>query len=909
MASSASTGREPGTRWNTVILVLAVLLTAFFFRSFVPGQTLFSNDGPLGRISADYHRLPDTFAGAWNDLNFAGYREQGALTSITYGLRLIFGPVIFSKFYAPLGLLIAGLGAWCFFRACGLAGPACVLGAIAAALNTDFFSTACWGIAAVPITVGMSFFAMAALIKTAGWRGWARTLLAGLAVGMGVADGADVGAIFSIYVAAFLIFEEMTAEGNLARRLGDAAGRLGVVVLFAALLAAQPIFALVDTQINGVFGMDEQMQTREQHWDWATQWSLPKREALSLIVPGLFGYRVDTPGGANYWGEIGRDAAWVRYFESHQEGKQPPGLKRFTGSGFYAGVVVVMVALWAALQSLLGGGIVFDKISRNRIWFWMGVLVVSLLLGFGRYAPFYRIVYGLPFFSTIRNPIKFIELVNVAFVVLFAYGADGLWRRYLKPGVSTQALPAAAAKVDRYWLRGCMVFFLITIAGWAIYASRRQEVEEYLRSQLYTGILPQMISQFSIGQVKWCVIFMGLGGVLMAVLLRRGFQGRQALWGAGLLGLLVFLDYYNANYPWVTYLDYHQRYADNPVLDLLATNQCEHRVSFVPFKPSGATEIFPQIYRLDWMQHQFQHRNIQSLDLVQMPRLPEDMKAFMDATQFDGTTPTFPHLVRRYELTSTRYLLCSTALLTMANKEFESFQKRVRVITQFNLVPWNNPEAAFLFQKYKPEITPGGEFSLVEFSGALPRAKLCSNWQCSTNDKATLAQIADPQFDPSQKLIVSGDVPAPPPQTTTNAAASDVTFVSYAPKKVVLKADAKIPSVLLLNDRYDPNWRVSVDGKASALLHCNYLMRGVYLEPGSHVVEFRFLPPTQALYVSLAAISTGVLLLGIIVFPFSPGPVPKQVPPPADESRQVQPAAQPQTMSKKARRRANKTGK
>ena len=72
--------------------------------------------------------------------------------------------------------------------------------------------------------------------------------------------------------------------------------------------------------------------------------------------------------------------------------------------------------------------------------------------------------------------------------------------------------------------------------------------------------------------------------------------------------------------------------------------------------------------------------------------------------------------------------------------------------------------------------------------------------------------------------------------------------------------------MLLLNDKYDPNWRVTVDGKPAELLRCNFLMRGVYLEPGAHTVTFDFSLPNKPLYVTLAAIGVGVLLCaGLLV--------------------------------------------
>jgi hypothetical protein len=42
-------------------------------------------------------------------------------------------------------------------------------------------------------------------------------------------------------------------------------------------------------------------------------------------------------------------------------------------------------------------------------------------------------------------------------------------------------------------------------------------------------------------------------------------------------------------------------------------------------------------------------------------------------------------------------------------------------------------------------------------------------------------------------------------------------------------------------------------------------MRGVYLEPGKHRVEFRFEPPREALHVSVAAILFTLLVLGVTV--------------------------------------------
>ena len=53
---------------------------------------------------------------------------------------------------------------------------------------------------------------------------------------------------------------------------------------------------------------------------------------------------------------------------------------------------------------------VFSLLQRKLLWFWLGVSLISLLLAYGRFAPFYRVIYALPYFSTIRNPVKFLHL-------------------------------------------------------------------------------------------------------------------------------------------------------------------------------------------------------------------------------------------------------------------------------------------------------------------------------------------------------------------------------------------------------------------------------------------------------------------------------------------------------------------
>ena len=79
-----------------------------------------------------------------------------------------------------------------------------------------------------------------------------------------------------------------------------------VVAVFAALISLHSLTQLVGTQIQGIVGTAQDKETKQKHWDMATQWSLPKVEIVQLFHPGIFGNRMESMNGDNYWGQIGR---------------------------------------------------------------------------------------------------------------------------------------------------------------------------------------------------------------------------------------------------------------------------------------------------------------------------------------------------------------------------------------------------------------------------------------------------------------------------------------------------------------------------------------------------------------------------------------------------------------------------
>ena len=170
---------------------------------------------------------------------------------------------------------------------------------------------------------------------------------------------------------------------------------------------------------------------------------------------------------------------------------------------------------------------------------------------------------------------------------------------------------------------------------------------------------------------------------------------RQA--GRGAARAFLIFDLGRADLPYIIHWDYKQKYevgSLNPIVKFSdgQTLRTSRRRPAVPRTEQGL-QLFDELYRIEWMQHHFPYYNIQCLDIVQMPRMPEDLKAYLKALSPDGTAATAPLIARQWELTNTRYLLGPAGFLDVMNQQLDPVQHRFRIVQRFDVVP-------------KPGITP-----------------------------------------------------------------------------------------------------------------------------------------------------------------------------------------------------------
>ncbi|MEI7733513.1 MAG: hypothetical protein WCO56_28340 [Verrucomicrobiota bacterium] len=830
----------------TLLTLLLLVILVCFYRSFLPGQALFSNDGPLSIQNTGLLSAPASLYGIWWDVNWVG-AYNGNFSPNFFGLMLALPPLWFNNLHLPIAILFLGMCAWLFFRQAGFGPTVAILAALAAALNGNFFSNGCWGLSTRETCLGMTFLAMAAIASPGHWI--AKSILAGFAVGLSISEGADNGAIFSLFVAAYATAHAVLEADGWATKILRHGVRMILIVVAAVVMAFPSLSAYMGISITGVAGMEEKQQSKEARWDWATQWSLPKLETLRVIIPGLFGYRLDTGDGGNYWGTVGQQPGW----EQHHQ-----GFPRHSGSGEYAGVLVALLAGYGVAQSLRKKGGAFTPVESKMVWFWAAMGVISLLLAWGRHAPFYHLIYILPYFSAIRNPMKYMHPFHMVLMILFAYGLLALARQYLSnpKGAATsltehiQAWWSKAVSFEKRWVYTMAGLVAFSVLACLMYYASQGDLIKFLTRTGFTENDAKAIALFSVKEVGMFILYLSVSSALVFVIMSGAFAGGRTKWAWMLLGFILLTDLMRANSPWIRYFNYQERYATNPWLDLLRDKPYEHRVAMPPFQIPGQNfAILQQLYHVEWLQHHMPYYRVQSSDVSQEPRMPADKLAYRSAI---GN-----NIVRLWELTNTRYLFgLAQGFVEGLNAQLDPGRNRFKVVMPFTVSMYPGKDNIMLVETNKE-----GPFALIEFTGALPRAKLYSSWQVSTNDQDTLKKLADPAFDPAQTVLVANPINPPMGGAVSNAGLATVIHTAYAPKRVELSTQASVPTVLLLNDKFDPFWKVKVDGQPATVLRCNFIMRGVQLPPGHHTVVFQLSPKIPSLWVMLSCEIVGLLLL------------------------------------------------
>jgi hypothetical protein len=176
-------------------------------------------------------------------------------------------------------------------------------------------------------------------------------------------------------------------------------------------------------------------------------------------------------------------------------------------------------------------------------------------------------------------------------------------------------------------------------------------------------------------------------------------------------------------------------------------------------------------------------------------------------------------------------------------------------------------DKAQLGAKYQPVYqSPDGSQVILENRGVLPKAWLVSSAVPVNDLKKTFAILQNPLFDPRTVALVETPPPFPmvDPVRATPLPPQDAVVTTYEGERIVVKATAPLNAMLVLGEKYYKGWQATIDGAPAEIHPVNHILRGVYLPPGEHTVEFNFdpLPFKVGKWLTLASFAFFALMLG-----------------------------------------------
>ena len=199
------------------------------------------------------------------------------------------------------------------------------------------------------------------------------------------------------------------------------------------------------------------------------------------------------------------------------------------------------------------------------------------------------------------------------------------------------------------------------------------------------------------------------------------------------------------------------------------------------------------------------------------------------------TIPFFPDDTDVH--TAWREAMPDAALLGLLNGRF--------VVSEF---PIEAPNLTFLDR--------AGSSYLYENERVLPRAFTVTHVEPVSSWQAAQQRLGD-GFDPASGALVEGGPGLDGPRGWQAA-----TVRTLTPNRIVVEAQVAAPALLVSSEVWYPGWQVTVDGTPRPYYRVDGVVRGVYLDPGAHVVEWQYRPAS----LRWGATITLATLLGLAAF-------------------------------------------
>lgn len=474
------------------------------------------------------------------------------------------------------------------------------------------------------------------------------------------------------------------------------------------------------------------------------------------------------------------------------------------------------MSAYVGMAPLLLAVIAVFYVRSRVVWFFLSLAVLSSIFALGKYTPILKLLYNyFPGFHQFRGHSKFIFLTALSLAVLSGFGADAMCksfdalRRQVRIGIPFFSVTVIAgllfmyAAFDDVWFRDAI--------NTAVYSGDFFEPPAPVMGRGFEAIAAESF----VKSIMWSIAFI-ISGATTLLLYSYGKLKEKAFMAA--LILIIILDLFTFGMRFMVTFDGRSVSWDRGVVNFLRQDKEPFRVVAPEMAVNSGTAAGIE--------------TLGGYDAIMVKRYSEFIN-FSQGLEPNAVNPwvTINKTNKLTDLLNAKYLV----LPSMAQNDNPAFRS----------------------------VFDNGRNRIYQNMKAFPRAFVVHAVEVITERDDIFRELMRSDFNPVNYAVIEEepDVPLNRP-----AAQSPIPrFINYSANEVKIEAYLTEPGLLILGDVYYPGWKAYVDGVEKKIHPVNYVMRGLYLSAGEHIVEFRYEPLSFKIG-AIISISALFLMIGFLVW-------------------------------------------
>jgi hypothetical protein len=157
------------------------------------------------------------------------------------------------------------------------------------------------------------------------------------------------------------------------------------------------------------------------------------------------------------------------------------------------------------------------------------------------------------------------------------------------------------------------------------------------------------------------------------------------------------------------------------------------------------------------------------------------------------------------------------------------------------------------------ELVHSGDVKIYRNLDAKPRLYVAFSAEPVGSSEEAIDRILSGEIDAQTAVAIVGG------RALSGNGSAQVEVLADEPERTAARVRLDAPGYLVLSDTDYPGWRATVDDVPAPILRANGFVRAVYLEPGDHVVEFAFKPPSLTIGAACSAAAFLVWLAAAVI--------------------------------------------